>query len=125
MILERRPQTKVTVVPGITAMAACAASQSNPLALGDDVLAVVPAAFEDDRLRHILTTLDAVVLMKVYRRLDALIDLLTELDLIEHAVLIERSGMPDERVYTDIRQARGLKLHYFSTMLIRKKKVQM
>lgn len=124
MILERRPQTGVTVVPGITAMAACAASQSSPLALGDDVLAVVPAAFEDERLRHILTTLDTVVLMKVYRRLDALIDLLTELDLVEHTVLIERSGMADERVYTDIRQARGLKLHYFSTMLIRKKKVQ-
>ncbi len=123
MILERRPKTKVTVVPGITAMAACAASQSNPLALGDDVLAVVPAAFEDDRLRHILTSLDAVVLMKVHRRLDALIDLLTELDLVDHAVLIERSGLPDERVYTDIRQARGKKLHYFSTMLVRKKKV--
>lgn len=123
MIQERRPQTKVTVVPGITAMAACAASQSSPLALGDDVLAVVPAAFEDDRLRHILTTLDTVVLMKVHRRLDALIDLLIELDLVDHAVLIERSGLPDERVYTDIRKARGCKLHYFSTMLIRKKKV--
>lgn len=123
MIQERRPQTRVTVVPGITAMAACAASQSNPLALGDDVLAVVPAAFEDDRLRHILTSLDAVVLMKVHRRLDALLDLLTELDLVEHAVLIERSGLPDERVYTDIREAKGKKLHYFSTMLIRKKKV--
>jgi precorrin-2/cobalt-factor-2 C20-methyltransferase len=124
MILERRPQTRVTVVPGITAMAACAASQSSPLALGDDVLAVVPAAFDDDRLRHILTTLDTVVLMKVHRRLDALIDLLTELGLVEHAVLIERSGMPDERVYTDIREARGCQLHYFSTMLVRKQKVQ-
>ncbi|MBV5316399.1 MAG: precorrin-2 C(20)-methyltransferase [Desulfobulbaceae bacterium] len=123
MILERRPQTKVTVVPGITAMAACAASQSSPLALGDDVLAVVPAAFEDDRLRHILTSLDTVVLMKVHRRLDALIDLLTELDLVDHTVLIERSGLPDERVYTDIREARGKQLHYFSTMLVRKKKV--
>ena len=123
MIQERRPQTRVTVVPGITAMAACAASQSSPLALGDDVLAVVPAAFEDDRLRHILTTLDTVVLMKVHRRLDALIDLLVELDLVDHAVLIERSGHLDEQVYTDIRAARGKKLHYFSTMLIRKKKV--
>jgi precorrin-2/cobalt-factor-2 C20-methyltransferase len=123
MILERRPETKVPVVPGITAMAACAASQSSPLALGDDVLAVVPAAFEDDRLRHILTSLDTVVLMKVHRRLDALIDLLTELDLVDHTVLIERSGLPDERVYTDIREARGKQLHYFSTMLVRKKKV--
>lgn len=124
MIQEQRPQTRVTVVPGITAMAACAASQSTPLALGDDVLAVVPAAFEDERLRDILTTLDAVVLMKVHRRLDALIDLLEELGLADCAVLTERSGLPGERVYTDIRAARGVQLHYFSTMVIRKKKVQ-
>ncbi len=124
MILERRPEAGVTVVPGITAMAACAASQASPLALGDDVLAVVPAAFEDDRLRHILATLDAVVLMKVHRRLDALIDLLDELGLTRFAVLTERSGLPGERVYTDIREARGKQLHYFSTMVIRKKQVQ-
>ncbi len=124
MIQEQRPHTPVTVVPGITAMAACAASQSSPLALGDDVLAVVPAAFEDDRLRGILANLDAVVLMKVHRRIDALIDLLEELGLIDCAVLIERSGMPGERVYTDVRAARGRKLHYFSTMVVRKKKVQ-
>jgi len=124
MIQEQRPDVPVTVVPGITAMAACAASQSSPLALGDDVLAVVPAAFEDDRLRQILATLDSVVLMKVHKRIDALIDILEELGLAEHAVLIERSGMEGERVYTDIREARGRKLHYFSTMVIRKKKVQ-
>ncbi len=124
MILERRPRVRVTVVPGITAMAACAASQASPLALGDDVLAVVPAAFEDDRLRHILTTLDAVVLMKVHRRIDTLIDLLDELGLSGQAVLTERSGLPGERVYTDIHEARGRQLHYFSTVVIRKKQVQ-
>lgn len=124
MIQEQRPQTEVTVIPGITAMAACAASQNSPLALGDDILTVVPAAFEDDRLRHILLTMDAVVLMKVHRRIDALLDLLEELGLVDCAVLTERSGLPDERVYTDVRRARGRKLHYFSTMVIRKKKVQ-
>jgi len=62
--------------------------------------------------------------MKVHKRIDALIDILEELGLAEHAVLIERSGMEGERVYTDIREARGCKLHYFSTMVIRKKKVQ-
>jgi precorrin-2 C20-methyltransferase len=124
MIQEQRPQTEVTVIPGVTAMAACAASQSSPLALGDDVLAVVPAAFDDERLRTILATFDAVVLMKVHRRIDAIIDLLDELDLVNCAVLIELSGMEDERIYTDVREARGKKLHYFSTMMIRKKKVQ-
>jgi len=32
--------------------------------------------------------------------------------------------MENERVYTDVREARGRELHYFSTMVIRKKKVQ-
>ena len=88
------------------------------------MLAVVPAAFEDDRLRQILTSLDAVVLMKVHRRLDTLIDLLEELGLVDQAVLTERSGLPGERVYTDVRAARGRELHYFSTMVVRKKRVR-
>ena len=83
-----------------------------------------PPPLKTNGCADILTTLDAVVLMKVHRRIDALIDLLEELDLVQHAVLIERSGMLEERVYSDIREARGRKLHYFSTMVIRKKKVQ-
>ena len=121
---EMRPGLKAAIVPGITAMSACSAGQNSPLALGNDVLAVVPAACEDERLRHILTELDAVVLMKVHRRFDALLALLDELGLTDKAVLIERAGLPDERIYSNIREAKGLKLHYFSTMLIRKKVVQ-
>ena len=124
VIQEMRPDTQVSIVPGITAMSACSAGQGRPLALGNDVLAVVPAAFEDERLRRILTDLDAVVLMKVHKRLDTLIALLDELQLTDQAVLIECAGLPEERVYTDIRTARGQELHYFSTMLIRKKSVQ-
>lgn len=124
VIRQKRPDLASSIVPGITAMSACSAGQARPLALGDDVLAVVPAAFEDGRLRHILTELDAVVLMKVHKRLDTLIDLLEELGLTGQAVLIECAGLPEERVCTDIRTLRGQKLHYFSTMLIRKKNVQ-
>ncbi len=124
MILEQRPDTGVTVIPGITAMAACSAGISAPLALGNDVLTVVPAAFEDDRLKEILQTMDAVVLMKVARKMDSLVELLTELDLMNQAVLFERFGLPEQQIYTDIRTALNKELHYFSTMVIRKKQVQ-
>ncbi|MGI6639874.1 MAG: precorrin-2 C(20)-methyltransferase [Desulfobulbus sp.] len=123
-IQSQRPDVRFSIVPGITAMSACSAGQARPLALGNDVLAVVPAAFADDRLHDILTQFDAVVLMKVHKRLDILITLLEELGLCEQAVLIECAGLPEERIYTDIRSARGRKLHYFSTILIRKKSVQ-
>ncbi len=120
---ELRQELPVSVIPGITAMAACSAQIHSPLGLGDDVLSVVPAAFNDDRLRDILLTSDAVVLMKIFRRLPAIIALLDELDLTDKAVLVERCGMNDQRIYTDIREAAGRELHYFSTLLVRKKQI--
>jgi precorrin-2/cobalt-factor-2 C20-methyltransferase len=120
---ERRTKIRVSIIPGITAMAACSARVCSPLGLGDDVVSIVPAAFDDDRLREILQTFDAVVLMKVFRKMDRIIALLEDLNLVENAVLIERCGMDDQKIYTDIREAQGRELHYFSTMLVRKKQV--
>jgi precorrin-2/cobalt-factor-2 C20-methyltransferase len=120
---ESCQELPVTVIPGITAMAACSAQLHAPLGLGDDVLSVVPAAFDDARLRDILLTADAVVLMKVFRRLPEVIELLDELGLTDKAVLLERCGMDDQRIYTDIREAADKELHYFSTLLIRKKQI--
>ncbi len=122
-IQELQPDVRVSIVPGITAMAACSARVCSPLGLGDDVVSIVPAAFDDDRLRTILTTFDAVVLMKVFRKMEQLITLLDELQLTDKAVLIERCGMDDQKIYTDIRETLGRKLHYFSTVLIRKKQI--
>ena len=123
MLQEINQALKVTIIPGITAMAACSARVCSPLGLGDDVVTIVPAAFDDARLREILERFDAVVLMKVFRRLDRIIVLLDELGLTDKAVLIERCGLDDQKIYTDIRKARGRQLHYFSTLLIRKKAI--
>lgn len=124
MIQEKCPEVEVTIVPGITAMSAGAAGTSLPLALGNDVLCVIPAAFDDERLEHILHTMDAVVLMKVYRKMNKLVPLLEQLGLVDKAVLFERIGLPGQHIYTDIREAAAKKLHYFSTILIRKKQFQ-
>jgi precorrin-2/cobalt-factor-2 C20-methyltransferase len=118
---ELRSALRVTVIPGITAMSACSAQIHSPLGLGDDVVSIVPAAFDDDRLREILRTFDAVVLMKVFRKMPRIIALLDELDLTNKAVLIERCGMDDQMIYTDIRDSLNRELHYFTTLLVRKK----
>jgi precorrin-2/cobalt-factor-2 C20-methyltransferase len=120
---QRQQRIPVAIIPGVTAMSACSAQLHDPLGLGDDVLSVVPAAFDDVRLRDILLQSDAVVLMKVFRRLPAVIALLDELGLTDKAVLLERCGMDGQRVYTDIRKAADKELHYFSTLLIRKKQI--
>jgi len=118
---ELRSELRVSIIPGITAMAACSARVCSPLGLGDDVVSIVPAAFDNDRLREILQTFDAVVLMKVFRKMDRIIALLEELGLVDNAVLIERCGMDGQMIYTDIRDALNRDLHYFTTLLVRKK----
>jgi len=120
---ELRSKLRVSIIPGITAMAACSAQVYSPLGLGDDVVSIVPAAFDDDRLREILNTFDVVVLMKVFRKMDRIVALLDELGLVDNAVLIERCGMDDQKIYTDIREALNCDLHYFTTMLVRKKEI--
>ena len=120
---ELRSKIRVSIIPGITAMAACSAQVYSPLGLGDDVVSIVPAAFDDDRLREILNTFDVVVLMKVFRKMERIVALLDELGLVDNAVLIERCGMDDQEIYTDIREALGRDLHYFTTMLVRKKQI--
>jgi precorrin-2/cobalt-factor-2 C20-methyltransferase len=116
-----RPEATVVIIPGITAMASCSATAGLPIGLGDDLVTIVPAAFEDDRLRQILITADSIVLMKVHRVMPRIISLLEELNLIDKAILFERCGQEGEQIYTDIREAETP--HYFSTILIRKQEL--
>ena len=120
MLQELRPALETVIIPGITAMAACSAGVGVPLALGDDVVAIVPAAFGEDRLRQMLISHDVVVLMKVFRRLPQVIGLLDELGLAANAVLIERCGLPGQRIFHDIHLALDRQLHYFTTLIVRR-----
>lgn len=117
---EMAPEMEIKIIPGITAMSCCSATGNQPLCLGGEILTVVPATFDDQRLRQILTTCDSVVLMKVHNVMGRLVGLLEELDLLDKAVCYEQCGMAGQKVHTDLRQAADRNLHYFSTIIIRK-----
>lgn len=119
-VLEIAPDTKVNFISGITAMSSCSAATAIPVCLGDEMLAIIPATFKDLRLRQTLKSFDTIVLMKVHRVMPHLCELLSELNLLDKAVLVERAGMEDERVITDLRSI-SEPPHYFSTIIVRKK----
>lgn len=117
---------EIKVIPGVSSVGATAASAKRPLCLGDERLLVLPATFENGEVASLLKTVDAIVFMKVYRVLDKMIEVLEAENLIDKAVLVERAGCSDERVWTDIRKAAAEnknndKLHYFSTLIVRKR----
>ena len=108
------------IIPGVSAIGATSAVTSVPLCLGDERLVVIPATFEDDQLKEVLNKYDCICLMKVHNVMDKLVALFEELDLLDHAVLVERTSLEDQIIHHDLRKAANKKLHYFSTMIVRK-----
>ena len=119
-LLKNTPQLPIIIVPGVSSIGASAAAVNQPLCLGDDRMVVVPATFENGRLRETLEQFDTVVMMKVHRVMDKVVGLLTDLDLLDKAVLVERSSQLDQRVRRDLVAAAKEETHYFSTIIVRK-----
>lgn len=120
-ICRLRPEVVVKFVSGISAMSSCSASTSTPVCLGDDMLAVVPATFSEEKIRKALLEFDSIVLMKVHRVMDRICHLLAETGLLHNAVYVEKAGMHDERIIRDLSSVPE-NPHYFSTIIVRKQR---
>lgn len=110
----------VEIIPGVSAIGATSAAAAVPLCLGNERMVVIPATFEDEKLRDILVNFDCIVLMKVHRVMKKLVALLEELELLENTVLVERTSLKDQRIRRDLKAASKEEIHYFSTMIVRK-----
>ncbi len=112
----------VEVIPGVSSIMAAAADIKTPLVNAGQRLAVIPAVFENvDELHHIFAEFDTVVLMKVYRVLDRVLDLLDELGLIDQAVIVERASHAEGRVIKDVQSVQDDDVHYMSLMIVHTK----
>jgi len=120
-LLALDQEIPTSIVPGVSSIGACAATAGVPLCQGDDMMAVIPATFTNDKLTEVFNSFQTVVLMKVHRVMGRIITLLTELDLLEHAVLVERTAQNSERIFTDLKAAQQAEPHYFSTIIVRKR----
>ncbi|MBI5810954.1 MAG: precorrin-2 C(20)-methyltransferase, partial [Deltaproteobacteria bacterium] len=91
----------VTSIPGITSFSAVASRLSIPLAEGGEKVAIAPVAYDTGEVSGLISSFDTVVLMKVNKAMDALVDMLSDMGLIHKAVFVKRIGWPDEEVVTD------------------------
>ncbi|MBM9603674.1 precorrin-2 C(20)-methyltransferase [Desulfopila inferna] len=119
-LMETVKDMEVEIIPGVSAIGATSAAAAVPLCLGNERMVVIPATFEDDKLKEILENFDCVVLMKVHRVMPRLVGLFEELNLLDKAVLVERTSLQEQRIRRDLQQAALEEIHYFSTMIVRK-----
>ena len=118
-LLEVNPDLHVEIIPGVSSINASAARAGISLGLADEKIALLPATYLGN-LREILETFDTIVLMKVHRVFDKVLEILDELHLTANAVYVSRAGMEDEKIAKDITALKEEDLNYFSMVIVRK-----
>lgn len=119
--LLEHEDVEIRTIPGVPAFAAIASQVGRPIVEGDDVLAVIPATAEPDKIQKALGAADNVVLMKVYKNFSDVAHQLSAHGMAENAVLVSRAGLSDERIIEDLMAHADEKLNYLSTILTRRK----
>jgi precorrin-2/cobalt-factor-2 C20-methyltransferase len=114
------PSQNIHTIPGITSYNAAACLANFPLIEQDEKLAIIPISKEVSELRPILNTFDTVVLMKVAKKLDEVIELLEEMNLIENSLFASHVGFNNELITHDLNSLKGRGKGYLSVIIVRK-----
>ncbi|MBI5098399.1 MAG: precorrin-2 C(20)-methyltransferase [Nitrospirae bacterium] len=118
-LVALHPDLNIEIIPGVSSINASAARAKISLGLGDDGIAILPANYMNN-LKSTLEAFDTVVLMKVHKAFDQIVDLLQEMNLINKAACISQAGMEDEKIFKNIKDVKQEDLSYFSMVIVRK-----
>jgi len=111
-----RGHVPIVAVPGVTGMSGCWTAAGLPIALGDDVLTVLPGTLGPDALAAKLRAANAAVIMKVGTNLAKIREALEISGRLHEAILVERGTMAGERI-APLSEA-SMAAPYFSIVLV-------
>ncbi len=113
------PDVPIETVAGISSFNGSVNRLGIALADGDDQVAMIPATEDMEEMRRVIEDHDAIVFIKVAKVIDAMLDLLEEMNLLEKAHVVTKVTS-DEEVIWKINELRGAELNYLSCMVVRK-----
>lgn len=116
------PEKAIHTIPGITSYNAAACAANYPLLTGDDRLAVIPIPKDIAELRPILESFDTIVMMKVAKKLDEVIQLLEEMKLSENVLFASYIGQKDAYLTCDLVSLKGSGMGYMSVLIVKRLK---
>lgn len=115
------PLVRAEAAPGVTSYSAAAALAGEPLAEGDQTLAVVSGVCGGDTLRRAAAVADSLVVLKAYKRFGDIKAALDEAGLLADAVLVSACGQDGQSLVRDLAGVEGTP-PYFSLVLAKKKR---
>ena len=110
----------IETIPGVPSFLAIASYIGKPLVFGNDILTIIPATADINKVNETLDKSDATVMMKVYKNFDNIVETLKDHKMLEQAVLVSRCGLSDEKIISNISDYKNEKLNYLSTIITRK-----
>lgn len=119
--LRRRiPDVAVVTVPGVSSFSAAAALAEFPIGEAKETVTIVPTADDLEKVRFALQKGGTVVLMKIGKRLQRILDEMESVGVLDRAVFVSRAGMEEERIVKDLGDLRSDKedAGYLSVILV-------
>lgn len=113
-------QIAVATVAGISAYSQIAATISTPLMLDDELLEIIPATADEQKIATAIDDNDNVVMMKISANLPLVYQLLAQRNLLDQAIIISNASMTAQRTVKLSALDPDDKLPYFSTLLLKK-----
>ncbi|MCW4044382.1 MAG: precorrin-2 C(20)-methyltransferase [Candidatus Bathyarchaeota archaeon] len=119
------PEVKVEIIPGVTALTACAASAQVPLAEKEEVVAIIPSDLDSALIEETAKHADNLVFMKCAHRFKDLVPILEKSSFTENSTvaLVRRCTMPEEKVIVgricDVKNW-AIPEDYFSMAIVRR-----
>jgi precorrin-2/cobalt-factor-2 C20-methyltransferase len=114
------PRYRVTVVPGVSSLVACAAAAATPLVQRDETVTVIPATLAEPDLARVLAACDTAAIIKLGHHAAKVQEVLSALGRLDEAIYIERASQSRERVarFAEVDPA---SVPYFAMALVRRK----
>lgn len=113
---------RAEMVPGVPSFCAAAAALGQPLCEGGEPLHILPASYAG--VEEALALDGTKVLMKSGRSMPKLLATLRQKGMLAQAALVERCGMPGQRLVADLAQAQpDTPPGYFSTVIVKEREL--
>lgn len=117
-------QYEVHIVPGVASFCAAAACEGQSLVSRSEVLTVIPAGTDMQKLKKLLERSGTKVIMKPASQLAQVISLLADMQLLPYCTLVQNCGMEGERILRSsdmLLAAESDEQPYFSLFIVRER----
>jgi precorrin-2/cobalt-factor-2 C20-methyltransferase len=114
-----KQQHSVKTISGINSVSACTASLGFGLVSRNEILSVIPAGANEDKIITTIKNSDAIAILKTNNNINKIKKILSDLNLLNKAICIINASSKDEQI---IELNKLNEIPYFTTIIIKKNK---